>query len=138
MMPQAQQFPFVAMDPTLGAASLLPYLPIKLALQQRSVNLMGLLDTGAAVNVLPYDVGLQFGAAWDQLTTSVQLTGNLAQYEARVLVALATVGNFPPVRLAFAWTKCNTVPLLLGEVNFLMEFYVYFFRARALFEVQPK
>lgn len=34
MMPQAEQYPFVAMDPALGAASLLPYLPITLAFRQ--------------------------------------------------------------------------------------------------------
>lgn len=88
--------------------------------------------------MLPFDVGQQLGAVWDELTTAVQLTGNLAQQEARVLVVSATVGKFAPVRLAFAWTKSNSVPVLLGQVNFFMEFDVCLFRARSRFEIKPK
>jgi len=138
MMPQAEQYPFVAMDPALGAASLLPYLPITLTFRGQSVSAMGLLDTAATVNVLPYDLGRQLGAVWDEQTTSVQLTGNLAQQEARVLVVSGSVGRFAPVRLAFAWTKSNAVPVLLGQVNFFMEFDVCLFRSQCLFEVRPK
>lgn len=98
---------------------------------------MGLLDTAAAVNVLPFAVGQQLGAVWDEQTTSVQLTGNLAQEEARVILVLGTVGKFAPVRLAFAWTKSDSVPVLLGQVNFFMEFDVYLSRSRSVFEVKP-
>jgi hypothetical protein len=138
MMPQAETYPFVEMDPALSAASRLPYLPITLAFQQRPVPVMGLLDTGSTINVLPHDVGVQLGAVWDLQTTPVQLTGNLAGEEARVLVVTGTVGKFAPVRLAFAWTKVNTVPVILGQVNFLLEFDACFFRARSVFEVKPK
>jgi hypothetical protein len=137
-MPQAEQYPFVALDPARGTAGLLPCLPITLTHRQRPVSALGLLDSGATVNVLPYDVGQQLAAVWEEQTTTVQLTGNLAQQEARVLVVSATVGRFPPVRLAFAWTRSNAVPLLLGQVNFFMEFDVCFFRARSVFEVKPK
>jgi hypothetical protein len=138
MMAQAEQYPFVALDNTAGPASLFPFLPITLAHEQRTASVLGLIDSGAAVNVLPYDVGQQLGAAWEAQTTAVQLTGNLAQQEARALLVWATVGNFPAVRLAFAWTKSNAVPLLLGQVNFFMEFDVCLFRARSVFEVKPK
>jgi hypothetical protein len=138
MMPQAEQYPFVAVAPTLGAVSLQPYLPIVLVLRQQPMPVMGLLDTAAAVNVLPYDTGRQLGAVWEEQTTSLQLTGNLAQVEARVLIVTATVGKFAPVRLAFAWSRSNAVPVLLGQVNFFMEFDVCLFRSRAVFEVKPK
>ena len=82
--------------------------------------------------------GLQLGALWEQQTTSVRLTGNLAGQEGRVLVLTGTVGKFPPVRLAFAWTQANTIPIILGQINFLLEFDVCFFRARSLFEIKPK
>jgi hypothetical protein len=137
-MPHAEQYPFVEMDPALGAASRLPYLPVALTVQQRTVPVMGLLDTGSTINVLPYDIGVQLGAVWEEQTTPVQLTGNLAQAEARVLVVTAAVGKFPPVRLAFAWTKVNTVPVILGQVNFFLEFDVCCFRARSVFEIKPK
>jgi hypothetical protein len=48
-----QQFPFVARAAEHGAGSLAPMLPLTLV-GKRSVSESGLLDTGAAVNVLPY------------------------------------------------------------------------------------
>jgi hypothetical protein len=137
-MPQAERFPFVEMDPAAGAVSRLPYLPITLSLQSSSISMMGLLDTGATVNVRPYDAGTQLGAVWENQTTPIQLTGNLAQVEARVITLMASVARFPPVRLAFAWTQSNDVPLILGQVNFFMEFDVCFFRAQSEFELKPK
>ncbi len=106
--------------------------------QQHSLAVHGLLDTAAAVNVLPYDVGLQLGAAWDQQNVRLQLTGNLAACEARALLVTVTVGRFPPISLAFAWAKTNASPLLLGQVNFSMEFDVYLSRDQGFFEVKPK
>ena len=67
-----------------------------------------------------------------------RLTGNLAQSEARAIVLTATLGRFPPVRLAFAWTRNNLVPVILGQVNFFMEFDVCFYRSRLAFEIKPK
>jgi hypothetical protein len=126
------------MDPALGAASRLPYLPLFLTSQGRTISALALVDTGSTVNVLPYDAGLQLGALWEQQTTSLRLTGNLAGQEGRVLLVTGTVGKFPSVRLAFAWTKANTIPIILGQINFLLEFDVCFFRARSLFEIKPK
>ena len=112
-------------------------LPLTLS-AQKPAAVSALLDTGAAINVLPFGIGLQLGFDWDQQTTSVQLTGNLASVEARVVVVDATVAGFPAGRLAFAWAKNDAVPVLLGQVNFFMEFDVCFFRSRNLFEVRPK
>lgn len=76
---------------------------------------MGLLDTGASVNVMPYDIGLQLGAVWDNQTLSIPLSGNIAEGEARGLVVSSKVSRFSPVSLAFAWTKSTNVPLILGH-----------------------
>ena len=115
-----------------------PYLPIALSYQNRSLQVSGLLDTGASVNVLPYDIGLQLGAVWEEQTISVVLTGNLAQFLARGLVVSAKVGQLPPVRLAFAWTQANNVPLILGRQNFFSECDVCFYGSQLAFEVSPK
>ena len=90
------------------------------------------------VNVLPWQLGLDLGAVWEGQTNSLRLTGNLAQYEARVLLVLAKIGQFEPVRLAFAWTQAENVPLLLGQVNFFMEFNVCFYRSQLVFDVSTK
>ncbi len=135
---QAVQFPFTVPDPALGPIGLQPYLPIVLARDSVLQKANGLLDTGATVNVLPYSVGLQLGAKWDDQTVPCRLTGSLAQVEARGLLLDATVANFPVVRLAFAWVRTDEVRLLLGQVNFFQEFDVCFFRSRKLFEVKPR
>lgn len=137
-MHNAERYSFTSTNPALGEAGLQPSLPLVLTYQSRSVTVPGLLDTGAMVNVLPYQVGVDLGASWEQQTTRLRLTGNLAQFEARGLLVSAVVGQFAPARLAFAWTRATNVPVLLGHVNFFMEFDVCFYRSQLAFEVRPK
>ena len=134
----AHHFPLVEVAPQLGLASHLPYLPFVLSHQDAALEVQGLLDTGSTVNVLPYTLGLKLGAIWEQQTTSVALAGNLTHFDARVLIVDAVVSTFQPVRLAFAWTRTDKTPLILGQVNFFLEFDVCFFRSKKLFEIQPK
>ncbi|MEH2106405.1 hypothetical protein [Nostoc sp.] len=122
----------------MGEASFRTYLPLTLIYQQSSAIASGLLDTGASVNVLPYSVGVELGYVWEQQTTVLSLTGNLAQYEARAVVLQAVVGQFEPVQLVFAWTQATNVPLILVQVNFFMEFDACFYRFHLQFEISPK
>ncbi|OLP18580.1 hypothetical protein BST81_09825 [Leptolyngbya sp. 'hensonii'] len=137
-MRNAQRYSFLEGDPTLGEASFRPYLPFTLLYQQSSITASALLDTGASVNVLPYSIGVELRYDWQRQTTALSLTGNLAQYEARVVLAQAVVGQFEPVQLVFAWTQATNVPLILGQVNFFMEFDVCFYRSQLEFAVSPK
>jgi hypothetical protein len=82
MTPPGEQFPYVTRDPALGNASLAPMLPLTL-IGSQSVPTSGLLDSGAAINVLPYTLGVQLGFDWDQQINSVELSGNLASVAAR-------------------------------------------------------
>ena len=138
MKAPAEQYPFVQVDPAAGSSSLMPYVPLTLAIGQEFSAVTALLDTGAAVNVLPQAVGVTLGAVWEQQTTPVLLGGGLAGAEARVLVLTALVGKFAPVRLAFAWARSDTMPVIIGQVNFFLEFDVCFDRARSAFELRPK
>jgi hypothetical protein len=132
------RFAFTEVDPTLGALSTLPYLPIILTYQNQSTRGSGLLDTGSSVNVMPYEMGLNLGAVWEKQTLSIPLGGNLASFEARALVLTANVDKFDPVELAFAWTQNRNAPLILGHMNFLLEFDVCFYRSELAFEISPK
>ncbi len=78
------------------------------------------------------------GAVWERQTLSVPLGGNLSRFEARALVVIATVEQFPTVELAFAWTRDRNAPLVLGQMNFFLEFNVCFYRADLAFEISPK
>lgn len=137
-MLDGKRFPFIERTNSLGLSSTLPYLAIALTYRDRSVEATALLDTGASVNVLPYDIGLQLGVVWEEQTVPIQLSGNLAQTEARGLVLSATVAEFPSVLLAFAWTQSREAPLILGHMNFFAEFDVCFYRADLAFELRPR
>lgn len=112
------RFRFTEVNSELGALSTMPYLPIILTYQNQSLRVLGLLDTGSSVNVLPYEIGLRLGAVWERQRLSVPLGGNLARFEARALVLTANVEQFAPVELAFAWTQNRNAPLILGQMNF--------------------
>ncbi len=109
-------------------------LPLRLRLGSREELVSGLIDTGAAVNVLPWSVGERLGGEWAS-ASPVTLTGNLAAVEARVLVCEGVVGGFGPVRLAFAWSRSDAVPVLLGQINFLLEFDVCLSRSGQWVEI---
>ncbi len=96
------------------------------------------MDSASTVNVLPYEVGLRLGATWDDRKANIRLGGTLGGMNAIPLFVRAQVGQFAPVRLAFAWVKSNDVPLILGQTNFFMEFDVCLYRSQLEFEVKPK
>lgn len=137
-MADVARFPYTAVRNSLGEIAMRPILPVTLSYRGAANEAQGLWDTGADVNVLPYTLGISLGGDWDQARTGLRLSGNLAQYEARGILVNCTVGNLPPVQLAFAWTRAEHVPLLFGQVNFFAEFNVCFFRATNSFEVSPK
>lgn len=116
----------------------LPKVPVILISQGRQIQLSGLVDTGASINVLPYRAGLALGAKWEQGGKPLELAGNLGRFEARTLQADAIIGDFDPVRLIFAWTRLESAPLILGQVNFFMEFKVCFDRTQFYFELERR
>ena len=137
-MAKIQRFSFTEGYDTFGVPDALPKLPLTLTYHNSSVDVFGLLDTGASVNVLPYSVGIQLGAIWEEQTTSVILAGNLAPVEAKGLLVSAQIRSFEPVRLVFAWCLSDDVPLLLGRMNFFLEFDVCFYRADLAFELHSR
>ena len=51
---------------------------------------------------------------------------------------MGQVSDFPPTLLAFAWVKSNDPPLILGQLNFFLEFDVCFYRSQLAFDICPK
>src|SRR3954470_1899401 len=103
-MPDAARFPFSSATSGSRDSGALPFLPLALEYRGVMIKEEALLDTGATVNVLPYRLGEQLGAVWVEGAPTVQLTGNLAHCESQALLLTGRVAEFPPVRLAFAWT----------------------------------
>ena len=137
-MLDTQRYSFTERIDSLGRSVTMPYLPVTLSLGDRSLEVTALLDTGASVNVLPYEIGLQLGAIWENQTVSIPLSGNLGRSDSRGLVVSGVIAQFPPVLLGFAWTESRDVPVILGHMNFFEEFNVCFYRHELAFEVCPK
>lgn len=123
---------------TARESSGLPYLPIVLTHQGNSAAVNGLLDTGATVNVLPFALGQHLGLVWEDQPLISRLAGNLAAFECRGVQLTGIVEPFALIRLKFAWTKNETVPLILGQVNFFRVFQVCFDGADQVFTIVPK
>ncbi len=133
-----QRYSFTERTDSIGQSVIMPYIPLTLTLGDRSVEVTALLDTGASVNVLPYEIGIQLGAVWENQIVSIPLSGNLARSESRGLVVSAVIAQFSPVLLAFAWTQLRDAPVILGHMNFFAEFNVCFYRHELAFEICPR
>ena len=65
------RFPYTTTHPLQNNLDSLPRLPMTLINQQRRVEALGLVDSGATINVLPYQIGIQLGASWDASRASI-------------------------------------------------------------------
>jgi hypothetical protein len=54
----SQRFSFTERRNSLGQSVIMPYVPVVLTSGSRSVEVMALLDTGASVSILPYELGV--------------------------------------------------------------------------------
>ena len=132
------RFHYSTTDPSQNEFDSLPRVPIILHREGRTVESLGLVDSGVTINVMPYELGLQLGAIWEDSRAIIQLAGNLGNQPAIPFFAMAQVGEIAPIQLAFAWTRSPNAPLILGQANFFMEFDVCFYRSKMEFEVKPK
>jgi len=132
------RFQYSTSDPAQDEFDSLPRIPLILRYNNQQLDVLGLVDSGSTVSVLPHDIGLQLGARWDDRKAHLQLAGNLGKSPAMPLSIMATIGGFAPVQLVFAWVKAANAPLILGQTNFFMEFDVHFYRSQLEFEIEPK
>ena len=131
------RFKYSTSHPSQNEFDSLPRVPLVVRRGDQIVEAIGLVDSGATINVLPYEIGLQLGWVWDENKAIIQLAGNISQ-AAMPFFANAEIGEFPSVRLAFAWVSKPNAPLILGQTNFFMEFDVSFYRSQLEFEIKPK
>lgn len=132
------RFQYSTNDPSQDEFDSLPRIPLILHHNNQGVEVAGLVDSGATVNVLPYQIGIQLGLVWDDSKAIIRLAGNIGNQPAMPVFLIAEIGDFAPVRLAFAWTKSDSVSLILGQTNFFLEFDVHFYRSRLEFDIEPK
>lgn len=96
-----------------------PRVPLFLFTKEGSCETLGLVDSGAMMNILPYQVGLMLGAVWDDLQATVRLGGVVTRQNGIPLTVMGKVGNLPPVKLVFAWVKTMIFLWCSARLTFL-------------------
>jgi hypothetical protein len=132
------RFKYSTTSPSQNEFDSLSRVPLILRQGDRIIETIGLVDSGATINVLPYEIGLQLGSVWDDRKAIIRLTGNLGNQQAIPFSVMSQIADFEPVKLVFAWTSISNVPLILGQTNFFLEFDVCFYRSKSEFEIKPK
>ena len=135
---QSYKFPYLRVLPERRLTDPMPFLPFMLERKGNIKEVFGLLDSGSTINVLPYKVGLELGAIWEEQRIPLVLTGNLANYEARAIFINAKIQDTPLLELAFAWTKSEYATLILGQTNFFSKFDVCFYHSNNEFEITAR
>jgi hypothetical protein len=112
-----QRFRFAYTSQGTIPGSQLPRLTFSLRNDQRSISVTGIVDSGASVNLLPYDLGLQLGAVWERQKRLPPIGGAFGNQESRALQVSAYHPQLTPsrpVELIFAWTSTTDVRVLFG------------------------
>lgn len=135
-MANVARFSYTTIIDPSGERLVRPIVSVSLTSRKR-FTADGLLDTGADANVLPYQLGVDLGANWDDAQPIPSLSGAF-EAEARVIALEVILYPFDPARMVFVWVKTDTARLLLGQINFFQEFNVCFFGGDEYFEIQPK
>lgn len=133
---KSKRFPYVLTKQAIFPDDALPFLRLKLSRGAKTIEVLGLADSGATINVLPYQVGLELGGVWADQIRMARLGGNLGNYESKGLIVMAQIADFEPLKLAFAWTETDDVPVILGQTNFFSLFDVCFLRQDNKFEIK--
>ena len=87
---------------------------------------------------MPYRVGSALGADWDELEDLGPLVGNLSSSTSRAITVSAKILGLTGetgVQLLFAWADTDSLPVLLGQIDFFMQFNVCIYRSQNYFEV---
>lgn len=114
-----------------------PMLPLTLRANGLQHEATALVDSGADVNVLPWSIGASLGLVWQPNKATIRVAG-IALGAAMPVLLSADFGEVRGATMAFAWCQTDSVPLVLGQTNFFMEFDICFFRSRGEFQIVRK
>jgi hypothetical protein len=103
-----------------------------------SLTLEALVDSGADVNVLPYTIGLGLGLRWEEHPAGGFVLGGFASSETKLVRLSVEIDQWAVVELIFAWLDHDRAPLVLGTIDFLMKFDVYFAAGAGYFEITQR
>jgi hypothetical protein len=110
---------------SVSSDSSLPFLRLRLIGDNQTLEVWALVDSGAAVNVLPFHVGKALGLRWDDFESGPELGGGVAG-ETGSLWLTARLQGLAPIQLKFCWLKHANARVILGHENFFNYFSVCF------------
>jgi len=118
----------------------LPLIEIALYYGGHEITVPALVDSGAAMSVLPYDTGLELGLIWEEQTVPVDVGGVLKGTSAYGILLRGEISPFPPVALVFAWVRrsSNEIRTILGQMNFFHHYKITFEAYNDTFEIIPR
>ncbi|MEN8216956.1 MAG: retropepsin-like aspartic protease [Pseudomonadota bacterium] len=118
----------------------LPLIEIALYHGEHKKTVSALVDSGAAMSVLPYDTGLELGLAWEKQTVPVDVGGVLKNTPAYGVLVRGEISHLPPVTLAFAWVHrtSDEIRTILGQMNFFQHYRITFEAYNEIFEITKK
>jgi hypothetical protein len=122
----------------IDAYSMMPIIPLRLENANNVVQTQALIDSGASVNVMPYQVGLDLGFNWEKAPVGKRLAGTLAASETRLLVARAYLADLRMIELGFVWVQSQHSRLLLGQNNFFKFYEVCFSRKHLTIKISEE
>ena len=93
------RFQYSTNSPDQNEFDSLPRLSLLLHRETQSVEATGLVDSGATVNVSPYELGFQLGGIWDNRRAIIQLAGNLSSQLAMPFSATVEISDLTPTEL---------------------------------------
>lgn len=100
----AQRFSYTPIPPFSGG---MPVLNVRLTHDASSVITPALVDSGAAMNLLPFEYGEELGCIWNEQHLALPMGGLLPEAKAFAVPVTLILDPFPPIELAFAWTDVS-------------------------------
>jgi len=114
-MTERLTYPYVVRTEYISDFIARPFLPVTIRYGQAEIQTMALLDSGADINVLPYQLGLELGADWDTPSVIEDLQGLGGGVEAKRIVADLHVESWPSTRQILAWARDDGIAELLDQ-----------------------
>ncbi len=117
-----------------------PLVPIALYHAGYEYTWPALVDSGATLSILPYDMGLQLGFVWEESAQPFPLGGIYRNMQAMMVLVRGEISGLPPTALGFAWVEKSSqeVRLILGQTNFFQRFKVTFEAYHETFDIFPR
>lgn len=133
------EFEYIVADWFVPDGDIRPFLPVILRYQEKSIQTLALVDSGADMNVMPLKTGTDLGLSWEQSSNDFELHGLAETLPAKAVAVDLEIGSWPSLKMAFAWSAQDEMPVILGQGNFFEMVDICFLRSQGLMRLElPK